>query len=80
MKYEKHNLQLKTVCKLVEKLQTSWPFLSFRNSYLPNFEQYFTKKKRRVDASDSQYFYFNPLDPKIKIWILICCPYSFLQK
>ena len=22
----------------------------------------------------------NPLNPNIKIWILICCPYSFLQK
>ena len=21
--------------------------------------------------------FFNPLNPKIKIWILICCPYSF---
>ena len=23
---------------------------------------------------------FNPLNPKIKIWILICCPIRFLQK
>ena len=22
-------------------------------------------------------FLFNPLNPKINIWILICCPYSF---
>ena len=22
-------------------------------------------------------YLFNPLNPKIKIWILICCPYSF---
>ena len=24
--------------------------------------------------------YLNPLNPKIKIWILICCPYTFLIK
>ena len=43
------------------------------------------KKKEREKGVSSRILWqawlirmiFNPLNPKIKIWILICCPYSF---
>ena len=68
-------------CKNTHNILLDGCYLLFEQYLLENTSVYILKPYQETSQSLEESLWggklVNPLNPKIKIWILICCPYSF---